>query len=92
MTIRSFLPFAVCAVFPFLVVTQGAQSPQGTQATQPPQGGGDRRPNARATVAPVSERDLMNGAAGDWLTYHGSYSANHYSTLAQVDARNVVRL
>ena len=89
MTIRSLLPFAVCAALPFLVVAPDAQV---TQTTQPPQDSTARRPNERAAVTPVTEADRAAGAAGDWLTYHGSYTANHYSTLAQVDTRTVARL
>ncbi len=86
MTIRSLLPLAVSAAVPLLVLAQGAQT------IPTPEAGAARRPNERAVVQPVTADDLTKGAAGDWLTYHGSYAANHYSTLAEIDTRNVARL
>jgi alcohol dehydrogenase (cytochrome c) len=50
------------------------------------------RPNQRASVRPVTAQDLATSAADDWLTYHGSYTGHHYSTLAQVTTRTVARL
>jgi alcohol dehydrogenase (cytochrome c) len=50
------------------------------------------RPNARATIRPVTQDDLDKSGAADWLTYHGSYSGDHYSTLTEVTTANVKRL
>src|SRR5690349_10077877 len=51
-----------------------------------------RRPNQRVTISPVSPSELAKPAGADWITYHGEYSGNHFSTLTQVDTRNVTKL
>jgi alcohol dehydrogenase (cytochrome c) len=50
------------------------------------------RPTQRASIRPVTAHDLAKDAADDWLTYHGSYTGHHYSTLQQVNTRTVARL
>ena len=48
--------------------------------------------NQRAQIAPVGASELAKSADSDWLTYHGEYNGNHFSTLKQVDTRNVTSL
>ncbi len=46
-------------------------------------------------AAPVTEADIARIAhpkPGEWSTYNGSYSANRYSPLAQINAANVKQL
>ena len=59
---------------------------------QTPAPGAPARPNQRALIRPVTPDDLMKSGGGDWLTYHGSYNSNHFSTLAEVDTTTVGRL
>ena len=61
----------------------------GASRQTPPQ---SARPNQRATIRPVSADELMSSPADDWLTYHGSFSGDHYSPLTQIDKRNVATL
>ena len=77
-------PFAAGAwVLLSLLTVSGAPQDTPTQPT---------RQNQRATIRPVSADELMKSPADDWLTYHGSFSGNHYSPLKQIDKGNVATL
>ena len=45
-----------------------------------------------AWAADVQPDMLTKPPAGDWLTYHGDNSGDHYSPLTQIDRRSIVRL
>ncbi len=47
-----------------------------------------------AAVAQVTYERLLNSAnePENWLTYHGTYKSQHYSTLNQINRRNVANL
>ena len=62
------------------------------QAPVAPPAAPTARPNQRATIRPVTNDNLTKAAAADWLTYHGSYDGNHFTTLTQVDTRTVATL
>ena len=51
-------------------------------------------PAAVPVAAQVSYERILNAASepGSWLTYSGSYGAQRYSTLDQIDRDNVARL
>src|SRR3954465_5818178 len=78
---------SAAALWTVLSFTAFAQTPA-APPTAPPA----TRPNERVSVRPVIAEDLAKPAAADWLTYHGSYTGNHYSTLTQIDTRNVANL
>ena len=82
----TFKPASVATLWTALSVMVLAQSAQGP-ATAPVE-----RPTQRVVVRPVTADDLSRPAAADWLTYHGSYTGNHFSTLTQVDMQTVARL
>ena len=82
----TFKPASVATLWTALSVMLLAQSAQGP-ATAPVE-----RPTQRVAVRPVTADDLSRPAAADWLTYHGSYTGNHFSTLTQVDTQTVARL
>lgn len=82
MTARPLFAAAAWILVPLLTVP-GAQQEAPAQAA---------RPNRRAAIRPVSADDLMKEPADDWLTYHGSFSGNHYSPLAHIDKGNVATL
>ncbi len=50
------------------------------------------RPNKLAKIKPVSQADLDKPAGDEWLSYHGSYRGDHFSTLADVTTANVGKL
>ncbi len=45
-----------------------------------------------ATAVPVPFADVTRPKPGSWPTYHGSLSGNRYSSLDQINTRNVERL
>lgn len=49
-------------------------------------------PNRSAHVAPVTPADLLQPAGERWLSYHGDYSAQHHSGVAQINRGNVASL
>ena len=50
------------------------------------------RPNKVAKIKPVTQADLAKPAGDEWLSYHGSYRGDHYSTLSDVNVSNVGKL
>src|SRR5438128_9523865 len=78
----------------FLTALGGAALSVMTLAQVPSPGGTAPQPraNQRASLRPVMADDLAKGAADDWLTYHGSYTGDHYSTLTQISTQTVARL
>ncbi|MDB5439573.1 MAG: Pyrrolo-quinoline quinone [Caulobacteraceae bacterium] len=75
----------------FQPVSAQDDAPPNTRQVAPPAAPAGR-PNQRANITPVTQADLNKPAGDEWLSYHGSYTGNHYSTLSQINATNVTKL
>jgi alcohol dehydrogenase (cytochrome c) len=82
----TFKYLSITALWGVLSLVAAAQTPSVPSTATP------ARPNQRVAVRPVTADELARPAAADWLTYHGSYTGNHFSTLTQIDTRSIAGL
>jgi len=47
---------------------------------------------SQVNIRPVTAKDLLQPAGNEWLSYHGDYSGDHFSTLTQITTDNVKSL
>ncbi|HEX6535156.1 MAG TPA: PQQ-binding-like beta-propeller repeat protein [Gemmatimonadaceae bacterium] len=86
---RALLPGSTLALRTRARVRRGSSPPRAGGAAAP----GRDRPSRPAPIA-VTDQMLLDAASSstDWLTYGHDYSNARYSTLAQIDARDVRQL
>ena len=68
-----------------------APAPAAAAPAAPPAKVGGR-PNKVAKIKPVTQADLLKPAGDEWLSYHGAYNGEHFSTLSDVTVANVGQL